>query len=444
MPEILRHPRFPSILCAVGPEFVSSSVMDPRPPLDTAAVAGVSPLLRRGGYDWWVVYRVPGLPIVPWQPNYVRGYQAARRGAMHMNTISTTDVGTLDGHIAILLHELGHEWLVPGDLAFDVGGRRIEMLSNADHLRRVNEGVDWGAPALLGRDQLHWSVYVRSESMMDSPNWNDVGVRNGLRRWDQMTAPRSQVSDGGSVRVPIWRFSDLDLILMGALSADAAYPQESNEVRLMQPDFVTSPVVGYLGGVIVYDNAGEEWLFGFLSDPRRLGVMRKSQATPTSAGTVATFDLGDDWPLQQDVLFRVRARSDRLQFEAALAGGAATISSPPGNPAASGSPLSSSAFTVIHDSPASSVVAIGSIARTWTGVLFEFEAGSYSVLSNARVTTFDSSTLPPEARPGPYFQGSCPAPSERSHLQCGHPAKPPLTCGPRRVRESGIRFCGAS
>lgn len=308
MPQIQRPPAYPDVLVVTGTDLYASGSNDPRNNLRTflySQTAQESPV-SQGTHDFWCVFGLPtspgglgnGWPDPSLTPRPMRGITSidtppdAVRGG-NLPTASDTDrLASLVDRIHTMLQEVGHHWLVdPGRLNFTVDGRTEQM--DVDDWIHMNLDQLFTGPLLAGRSAQHWSTYMQADgSPFDGQTWQDQGPDEGLNRWQWIEPPQLSVQPSNRPEIVLSQeYNDLDLMAMGVITGDEAYPSTGGRFSWMEPWY--SVPLPYLAGVFVAFSAQDFLYFGFDSDHRKLGVFR------TDGTQYGEADLGADyhpWP----------------------------------------------------------------------------------------------------------------------------------------------------
>ena len=370
---------------------------------ETPPPGGLVSPVRPGTHDFWIVYSVgatgaanAGIQDEDATPRPLRG------GVVAKAPPTTHDDTTVINQLTTLLQEVGHYWLAYPSLKFAWRGHDVSYeLADWDKFNRdqIPDG-----PLLGGRLLQHWGPWFHSEnSPLGGRNWSTVSRDGIFDRWQWehlLDGPQPQPSGLPALTLDN-KFSDLDLLVMGAKTPDQCYPETDGRFRFLEPSYVVQPrflpghdELGwpFLAGVFVAYNKGDFIYFGFDGDHRQLGVYRTDRSVrlggPTSLGSAYT----PGWLPNSGVALRVVRQGRRLHFQARLDGTAlglrvsppdhnVFVAAPPGTIpglfdgiSATGTPASHPDFTAFHTvatvDERRDPVAIGLIALTaWPTLL---------------------------------------------------------------------------
>jgi hypothetical protein len=376
--------------------------------------------VTRGSHDFWITYRVPGVPDL--DPNWrfedigISDWDTRRpmRGIVLMDLPEDNSDETMVAQVGTLLQEVGHHWLVPPDLNFRSSQGEIRLYNLREIVGIQNNDQGWTLPALLGRENIHWSSYWDADhSPLDGVHWIDRGTGDGLVRWDQQLSPEwSVIQQSAPAQLgpdQIWtplpprtiilraKYNDLDLILMDGLNPSNAYPDMGNAVRWLQPILTSN--MNYHAGITVALSRYDQIYFGFYRDHRKLAVQRTGQQLSPIA------DLGEVRNVFRHTLLRVVRRGQQLLFQAAdpeygdIVRATSNDTTPFGG-------IERDRFNTVEilnvpDMP----IGVGALVKTWSPILFEADYTDFQ-LSDAlghRHMLETSTSDPPEfARNDPY------------------------------------------
>lgn len=467
---IERAPDHSQILLASGQDLFPRGVDDANTALlaklRTAVAEGETPPrgglvspVRPGTHDFWVVYSVgatgaanAGIQDPSATPRPLRG------GVVAKAPPTTHDDTTVINQLATLLQEVGHYWLAYPSLKFAWRGGEVSY-ERADW-DKFNHDQTPDGPLLGGRLLQHWGPWFHSEnSAMGGRNWSTV-TREGIFdrwQWEHLPdGPQPQPSGLPALTLDN-QYCDLDLLVMGAKTADQCYPETNGTFRFLEPSYVVQPrflpghpELGwpFLAGVFVAYGNQDLIYFGFDGDHRQLGVYRTDRnvrfAGPVGLGATYT----PSWLPNSGVYLRVVRQGRRLHFQARLDGTALGLrmspsdhnvfvsSAPDSLPglfdgiSATGVPTSGLDFTTFHtvgtaDEPRQPV-AIGLIALTAWPTLLDAVYCNLETLTlpallskRKRVRTVHRLTPLPKRWPSGAAFGDLPAGSPRLHLPAG-------------------------
>jgi hypothetical protein len=272
---------------------------------------GSTPVFR-GSHDFWVTVPVPkldhvsfnraqdSLPVFPWHRPY--------GGFIHMQEPPDITSGeSISGKMNTLLHEIGHRWLVPGDITFDDNGTTIRMLTEAEFWRAINDDTPFDGSTMLGRDESHWSPFwLAHRSVMDAASWTRSTV-DGVARWTGTSHAGDAVHlDGLPDFVVNPKFDPLEQVIMGMLDKNDAYPETGNRTFWIEPR-VTAGIPYFAGMFIAFAN--DDYIeLGYDTDHRRIVV--------TQNGTeLASMDSGNELQFQGTHL-EIERVGDQYRFSA--------------------------------------------------------------------------------------------------------------------------------
>jgi hypothetical protein len=298
----------------------------------------VSPL-RPGTHDFWIVYSVgatgaanAGQQIGDASPRPLRGAVVAKAPP------TSHDETTVVDQLTTLLQEVGHYWLAFPTLKFAWGGRVVPY-ELADWAR-FNHDQPLTGPLLGGRLLQHWGPWFHSEhSPLGGRNWSTVTREGVLDRWRwEDLSPGLRPKPPGLSAITVNRaFCDLDLLVMGARTADECYPETDGDFRYLEPTYVVQPRFlpthpeldwPFLTGVFVAFADDDFVYFGFDGDHRAVGVYRTDRTRVTSP-----VDLGRGytpaWMPNSGVALRVVRLGEAWHFQARFDGTALGLRSSP-------------------------------------------------------------------------------------------------------------------
>jgi hypothetical protein len=221
-------------------------------------------VVRRGTHDFWIVHPFPSLGGASF---YTGGDPAAspvkQRGFINMTWIpGSISADETNSYLGTLAQEVGHYWLVPGDLKIAVNGVPTPLAKDFELTQAINDDADFAKLPLLARSNNHWSCYWRSDgSPMDGLCYETFGSQDGATAWQTSDVCDGQISIGGSQPLRVRKYCDLDLVLMGVLTPEQAYRGRADGVTWMRP-MLTGRVESHAGLLVLFDR-GDQLLFGF-------------------------------------------------------------------------------------------------------------------------------------------------------------------------------------
>jgi hypothetical protein len=320
MATIDRDSSHPNVIRAYGDDVIGDG-NDPRLELRNAVEAASGLPVGAGTHHFWVVF------VVGAKDNDSNNAHtsAASHGEIR---IGDPSVRAVADDVTTLVHEVGHGWLVPNPLQFQVSGQTIGA-DPRDWIEN-NEGRAYSGPLLVGRQCSHWGGYFWAEhSPMDGLAFGRLDPEDGFQRWQQLPNPTLQVTPTDQPPVSIgWnRFNDLDLATMGVIRPENAYPDQQGQVHWIEPR-LTAPL-GFRAGLLVAFQIGlvnpedpaqrvanDFIFFGLSQDHQRLAVER------TDGSVLAEARLGPAYhplgPGHHSVALRAVRHGDTLRFDARL------------------------------------------------------------------------------------------------------------------------------
>jgi hypothetical protein len=277
------------------------------------APASESPV-RQGTHDLWITYAVPpqgsgewGFEDLSTAPRKLRGI--VRMGSVPPNLLEAT----VRDHLSVMLQEVGHHWLVPGNLGFDVGNGVVTVSGDLATTQAINDESPYSGPLLVARGNQHWSAYWQADaSPLDGLYFVKQGEEDGHVMWEARDLPGPVLSPAGLAPVLMRSsYNDLDRVIMGTKPSAEAYASDGNRIRWLEPRL--SAPHQYHAGLFVAFSQFDFIVFGFHEDHRVLGVQR-------TGGSVATTTLGAGYrPLADElnaVALRIVRRGQSLHFQA--------------------------------------------------------------------------------------------------------------------------------
>lgn len=310
-----------NILVCTGPGLYPGGSFDKTALMDLM-MPPASPTFR-GNVDFIIAYplNADGTPLdvgdhshedMSLSPRPLRGIIGGDTVGLERERL-TLDV--IRGNLDLLGQEVGHHWLVPPDATV----RGTPIRSSPDVIEAINDGRPVPDLPFIARQGSHWSIFIDGDaSNMDGIPWRDDGVEDTLAIWSTMDTPPGGPTIStplGSVRTN-QRYSDLDLYIMGVLSAREAYPGERNSFRYMIPRII-SPGKYHTGLVLAFDT-NDMIYFGLYSDYRTLKVERTGGG-PSRVSAVVQLDRTSYKPfasIQSGVLLRVVKRGNSYCLQA--------------------------------------------------------------------------------------------------------------------------------
>jgi hypothetical protein len=339
--RIDQAPDHRNVLLVTGADIVPPNAEDAnaevRAALERAVAPGADPPpgtltspVRPGTHDFWIVYTVDagtrtppnaGIQVPGDTPRPLRGGVVAKRPP------TTSDDGTVVSQLTTLLQEVGHYWLAYQGLHFAYQGHEVPY-ERADW-DKFNHDRPFEGPLIGGRGLLHWGPWFdTTNSPMGGRNWSTV-TRDGIYdrwQWEHLPdGPHPQPAGLHQLTLDA-RYCDLDLLVMGAKTADQCYPETGGTFRWLEPRYVvqprflaTHPELGwpFLAGVFVAYDENDFIYFGFDGDHRQLGVYRTDRTRlggPVGLGTAYT----PGWLPHSGVALRVVRQGRVLHFQARL------------------------------------------------------------------------------------------------------------------------------
>ena len=322
MATIEKSAQFPDVMSAYGADVYGDGV-DPRLQLRKAVAAATGLPVKAGSHHTWAIF-VAGAPDAGADNAHT---SAATHGEIR---IGFPGVGSIINDVSTVVHEMGHGWLVPNPLQFNVGGKIVDA-DRRDWIEN-NANRPYSGPLLIGRECSHWGGYFWAEhSPMDGLTFQRLPQEDGFDRWQQVTNTLLRVNAPNLPTIDInWnKFNDLDLAIMGLIDPARAYADLQGRVSWIEPK-LTAPL-GFRAGIFVALRIGMTLLdsphtriandflfFGLSHDHRRLAIER-------SDGTVIReVTLGAGYhPLaigNNGVALRCVRRGNELRFQARLDG----------------------------------------------------------------------------------------------------------------------------
>ena len=386
MATVRRHSTYPNLLLVTGSDVVSGDYRQNIKDAIYRQTSATSPVFR-GSHDFWITYKVGDGNGGEGGESYADG--AASPHALRA-AVSMGDPGAdVAGQIDTMLQEVGHRWLVPANMMVTFNGAPQPLVGSATMQDEVNRNMPYGSPLLLGRSDVHWSSYFNADaSPMDGVAFSRGHIDDGMTRWDVQSLPRLSLSVTGLPSLNhLQTYCDLDLMLMGSKTPQAAYSASGGRFYWIEPQ-VVAPLEYHIG-IFVAFSADDFAFFGFYGDPRTLAFERS-----TGGGRVtANVGLGYH-PFSEPLgamMLRVVRRGSRYFFQArngnSLAGGLQAIGMLFGGPPPSGPAMSDDLAAVappdggttfdrfrtvaVLDEASARPLAVGVITKTWNSVAAE-------------------------------------------------------------------------
>ncbi|HEX6375308.1 MAG TPA: hypothetical protein VFZ91_06270 [Allosphingosinicella sp.] len=420
---IIRNPAYPNLLIVDGIDPSTDYRGAVRAQLYRAA-ARASPV-RRGTHDFWMCFPYPAQPEGnPNSANFAGediDARNARRGARPLRGIGDmrrippdSGVAQVQDRLFAALHESSHAWLVPADMKVRIGRTEVAPLLSDELTDRLNREAPLERPALLARQDAHWSCYVNFVSCQDSVQWVRTPDVGGTAKWVQRDPDPVPVRPDGLPELGVFpAFSDLDLYLMGAKAAEDCFPETGGRFFWLEPKLSLGVPMQYHTGLFVAFSRSDYYYFGFYQDHGKLRAERSS----TGERSVSV-DIGPGYqPLEHELasmMLRVVRRGSRYLFQACQGNYVSSLLSGQG-------PHTFDDLDTARDSgdfrrwrtvagftaPGATPQAIGAITKTWNPILvegqvfgFETKQGSnqhsfrLDNLAAPRVGTIPFGTLP--------------------------------------------------
>jgi hypothetical protein len=257
-------------------------------------------------------------------------------------------------------------------------------------------------PALLARQNSHWSCYVNFNSCMDSVQWDRMSAGAGISKWTQRSPAPAAVRSGSLAPAETNAFySDLDLYLMGVRRGDQCFTETGGQFYWLDPKLSLGPPMQYHTGLFVAFSPTDYIYFGFYNDHGKLRVERSSTGERS-----AIADIGPAFqPLRNEyeaMMLRVVKRGDNYLFQARRGNSATTLLAGTGPlmfddiDAAGSAPTGGdySGWQTVGGSNVAAALpqAIGVITKTWNPILAEGKFFSFEVRqdrTNTALRLFD-------------------------------------------------------
>ncbi|TND09756.1 MAG: hypothetical protein FD123_880 [Bacteroidetes bacterium] len=315
MASFSTRPAFPNILLVTGADVFQPhyrerirEFFNNLPPDTTCPV-------RIGSHDFWITYRQPSegggehccseLGLTP----------RKMRGKVRMGGVPPVDINNVNGHINVMMQEVGHHWLVPSNLTFNIGGAVTRMPTDAEITTAINDETPFTGPAILARDNSHYSAYFQADgSPLDGLFFRETGTEDGYGVWTSESGALINIDPAGLPAASTSGFCDLDLLIMGVKTAAEAYAGTGNKFKWIEPRLTSA--LPYHTGIFVAFGRHDQLQFGFYEDHRKLAVVH-------SDGTIlGQADIGPDYkPLGHDftgMSLRIIRRGNDYFFQAKI------------------------------------------------------------------------------------------------------------------------------
>lgn len=258
------RPEFPNILilegAAYNPADLRQGVIDA---INELSGTSSSPI-QNGTHDFWIVH---GFPSLGGASQFFGGNASTQprsfRGFIYMDPIPGSLTQTnMETYLSTLAQEVGHYWLVPGDLKIKVGTVVRPLATSVELTQLINDDTPFTNIPLLARDNSHWSVYWQADgSPMDGICYDAVSVKDGFTGWRSSGRCFPPITlDEALPAIRFARYCDLDRLIMGVMSPAEAYGGSSG-IKWMQPR-LTESVESHSGLVVVFAS-DDQLLFGF-------------------------------------------------------------------------------------------------------------------------------------------------------------------------------------
>lgn len=374
--------------------------------------------VRRGTHDFWICCPTHARPDC--NPNFGHGDLGARsagrplRGIAEMCTLPPAATADIRNWIFTAIHELGHSWLVPSDLRIRLGGNDVDPLHPDDITWRLDREQPFERPALLARQDSHWSCYVNFGSCMDSLDWVRNPASGGMMRWIQQTPRLPQVRPRG---LPGFEasavFSDLDLYLMGVKRAEDCFPETGGQFFWLEPKLSRGPPMQYHAGLFIAFSRTDFFYFGFYNSHDQLRVERSG--TSERSATVAIGPAFDPLRFETNaMMLRIVKTGTRYLFQAYSGNNA--VAAPVGSGAVwmfddLGATRTSGDFrqwqtVATFDAAGAQPQAMGIINKTFNpgGILVETQVFTFDVRSSERNRTIREFDIAPRGGTIPFSE----------------------------------------
>lgn len=199
---------------------------------------------------------------------------------VHMRTI-WREVASVNMHI--LLHEIGHYWLVPGfEMKLSETGDFVPVKSMDDFNNAFLNSVKIPPLCLKGHQNAHWSCYLSAgTTSFESAEWvfrgrvPNPGAEPGYENLEKFV--NASIADhvngdiGGIRDVNVVRpFHDLDQVIIGCKTPAEAYAGNNNTFYEIIPQWVTD--LNLMTGICLVFESGTKAHFGFKDGHHKLAL----------------------------------------------------------------------------------------------------------------------------------------------------------------------------
>jgi hypothetical protein len=285
MANISVNPAFPNILIVTGADVHNADYLNKLKALLDNLPATVTSAVRKGTHDFWITYTKDSFGGGQHSHMDLNITPRPFRGLVRMGQIPG-DVGTaIAGTLSVLLQEVGHHWLVPSDMKFNISGGMQSMLTDKQITQAINDEVEFSGPPLLARDNSHWSAYyVADGSPMDGLCYLQHPDEDEYQVWKNSDHCGITVSPIGLPDTKTSAYNDLDLMVMGVKTAAEAYGGAANGIKWFTPRL--SAAHPYHAGLVVVFGANDQLIFGFDEDHQKLSVRSSNGAIQGSTVTI--------------------------------------------------------------------------------------------------------------------------------------------------------------
>ncbi len=315
MVTVVRYPQYPDVLILSGDAYNPADfVRGVREAINGLADAPEN-VVRRGTHDFWIVHAYPDLPGASFFTGGDGGASPLKlRGFINMSWLpDSVTAEETDRYLSTLAQEVGHCWLVPGDLKIKVDGISKPLAKDFELTQAINDDASFAALPLLARSNNHWSCYWQAHgSPMDGLCYQTLAEQDGHTAWRSSDVCFGSISIGGSAPLRVRKYCDLDLVLMGVLTPEQAYRGRPDGITWMQPR-LTGDVESHAGLVVLFDR-DDQLIFGFRQNHTVLELRNtRDQALGSSAVSPDYHPLGH--PLN-GMQLRVVRKGETYYFQA--------------------------------------------------------------------------------------------------------------------------------
>ena len=190
---------------------------------------------------------------------------------------SEINASNLEPQLQLIAHEVGHYWLVPGRAKINTPEGTVDTPTSTEIALSLQAGTGMPPYPIIGRQDSHWSPFIDTKgSPMDGISHSPPNLF--LERGSGLVYTRGEKGTGFSFDVsglgPVtfnYRYSDLELYLMGVLRQPTFNPAE-NFFDVIEPKWVF-PNPFHSGLYVEFDN-GYIWYHGFYQSPLSLVAQR--------------------------------------------------------------------------------------------------------------------------------------------------------------------------